>query len=225
MSPKYCLPIIKSKKSEVFGLIEENLNKFEFFEVWLDYVDDLNVRFVQELIEKLGPKLIILFRRKNLSKILLSFKIREEILTIIDRSNVWLDLDVVTQEWELGMIKKNDLKIKKILSYHDYDKTPSKKILENIIKTMMEYEANIFKIATYCKTKQDGLNLLEILLQLKKENKKYIILGMGEDGVITRIFGTLWGNEMIFAPLTNDSASAPGQLTKEQLETIFKQLN
>lgn len=225
MSPKYCLPIIKNKQSEVFSLIEENLNQFEFFEVWLDYVDDLSIVFVQELTEKLGSKLIILFRRQNLSNILLSFKIREEILTVIDRSNVWLDLDVATQEWELGMIQKNNLKIKKILSYHNYHETPSKKTFENIIKTMKEHEANIFKIATYCKTKQDALNLLELLLQLKKENKKYIILGMGEYGVITRIFGTLWGNEMIFAPLTKEGASAPGQLTKEQLETIFKQLN
>ena len=47
---------------------------------------------------------------------------------------------------------------------------------------------------------------------------------MGEFGTITRIFGTLWGNEMIYAPKEKKNASAPGQLTKIQLETIFKEL-
>jgi 3-dehydroquinate dehydratase len=59
---------------------------------------------------------------------------------------------------------------------------------------------------------------------LKKENKRCIILGMGEHGMITRIFGTLWGNEMVFAPQTKSEASAPGQLTKQQLATIFATL-
>lgn len=47
---------------------------------------------------------------------------------------------------------------------------------------------------------------------------------MGEFGIITRIFGTIWGNEMIFAPKSIEGASAPGQLTKKQLEDIFKAL-
>lgn len=225
MSPRYCLPIISSKKTEIINLIEENLEKFEFFEVWLDYVDDLSLSFVKDLMVKLDKKLIILFRRQNLEKIKASLSLREEILKIINGSKVWLDLDIGTQGEELATLKKNNLKINKILSFHSYSQTPTKKNLKKIIETMNQNGADIYKIATYCKSEQDALNLLEILLQLREENKKYIVLGMGEKGVITRIFGALWGNEMTFTPISKERASAPGQLTRSQLEMIFKQLN
>ena len=47
---------------------------------------------------------------------------------------------------------------------------------------------------------------------------------MGEFGVVSRVFGALWGNEMTFAPAVKTEQSAPGQLTRSQLENIFKEL-
>jgi 3-dehydroquinate dehydratase len=44
---------------------------------------------------------------------------------------------------------------------------------------------------------------------------------MGEHGLVTRIFGTLWGNPIVFAPVTSSHASAPGQLTREEFAEIF----
>lgn len=93
-----------------------------------------------------------------------------------------------------------------------------------IIKAMSRNRPKIFKIATFCRSKKDALRLLDILQTLKKEGKKCIVLGMGKFGIITRIFGSLWGNEMIFAPLTIIEQSAPGQLTKSQLLNIFHNL-
>jgi 3-dehydroquinate dehydratase len=69
------------------------------------------------------------------------------------------------------------------------------------------------------------LKLLLLQQNLKAQNKKHIVLGMGEFGTITRVFGTLWGNELIYAPISKGEASAPGQLTKQELENIFKDLN
>ena len=89
----------------------------------------------------------------------------------------------------------------------------------------MRYNPQIIKIATMCQSPKDGLRLLDLLISLKSEQKKYIILGMGEYGTITRVYGTLWGNEMIFAPEKEADASAPGQFTKKQYEEIFKILN
>jgi 3-dehydroquinate dehydratase type I len=71
-----------------------------------------------------------------------------------------------------------------------------------------------------CQTEQDALRLLQLLLELKAKNQRCIILGMGEHGITTRIFGTLWGNELIFAPETLAEQSAPGQLTRQQLDNI-----
>src|SRR5205823_6146188 len=120
-------------------------------------------------------------------------------------------------------LKRKRLKIKTIISYHNYKKTPVD--LVTIIKQMDEHHPSIYKIATICNNEIDALKLLLLQQNLRAQNKRHIILGMGEFGTITRVFGTLWGNEMIYAPQTEQEASAPGQLTKNQLEEIFRILN
>jgi 3-dehydroquinate dehydratase len=75
-----------------------------------------------------------------------------------------------------------------------------------------------------CENELDAVRLLELLLELKQKGLSYIILGGGEFGKITRIFGTLWGNQMIFAPKIQAEQSDVGQLTRDELEIIFKAL-
>jgi 3-dehydroquinate dehydratase len=67
----------------------------------------------------------------------------------------------------------------------------------------------------------DALKLLLLQQNLAVQKKKHIVLGMGEFGTITRVYGTLWGNELIYAPIVKQEASAPGQLTKKELKDIF----
>ena len=86
---------------------------------------------------------------------------------------------------------------------------------------MKQYNPEIFKISTFCKTEEDSLKLLSSLLKLKAEKKKFIVLGMGEKGLIVRIYGALWGNEFNFAPENEEEKSAPGQLTREKLSVIL----
>ena len=93
------------------------------------------------------------------------------------------------------------------------------------IKLMDVISPTVYKIATMCNNETDALKLLLLQQNLKAQNKKHIVLGMGEFGTITRVFGTLWGNKIIYAPVTKKEASAPGQLTKQELEKIFTELS
>lgn len=224
MNIQYCLPIIKTTNQEVLEMIKTNA-EYNFFEVWLDYVDDLSDEFLKQLINDNERKLILLFRRKKLEEIHMDIEKRREIINTVASRNIYLDLDISMQQEELDYIKENNLDIKLITSYHNYDETPSGEDLKNRLQEMHYYNPEIYKIATFCQTEQDATTLLQILLMLKQEEKKYIVLGMGEQGSVTRIFGTLWGNEMIFAPKEKNENSAPGQLTKMQLEQIFKNLS
>ena len=89
---------------------------------------------------------------------------------------------------------------------------------------MRTANAKIYKIALMCKTETDALKILVMQQVFKEYGLKHIVIGMGERGLMTRILGTLWGNELIYAPKTKSEASAPGQLTKGELEKIFKTL-
>lgn len=214
----YCLPIIKNKKADVLTTIEQNEKEYQFFEVWLDYIKNFDEAFLTQLINLLGEKLIVVFRRQHLEKPMMDQQKRLTMLALLKNADAIVDLDI-SQAEELKTTNNNLL-----LSYHNYDNTPSNDALQKIITTMEQYHPTIYKIATMCQTEQDALRLLELQQALKQQNKKHIVLGMGEYGTITRIFGTLWGNEMIFAPKEKSEASAPGQLTKEQLEKILKRI-
>lgn len=221
----YCLPIIKNTKQEVRKMIEDSRADYQFFEVWLDYIQDLDDEFIKSLEESLQGNVILLFRRQNLEPIKMDFQKRTEILYLLNNTAVLIDLDIIGQTEELGFIQDNKLNIKVITSYHNYKTTPTDESLNKIIETMNIRSPYTYKVATMCEVEEDAVRLLQLLVNLKKENKKFIVLGMGENGKITRIFGTLWGNEMIFAPKNLGEKSAPGQLTREQLEEVFDRIS
>jgi len=222
MKTKYCLPIIKNTKQQVLQTLK--YKGYNLYEVWLDYIKDLDEAFIKNLVNKFKHKLIIVFRRKNLEEMRLSFDERVRIISLLETSCSFLDLDITTQKNELDLIQKKRLKISTIVSYHNYQETPDGGKLKEIIDTMKTYEPSIYKITTKCNSPKDALRLLELLLAIKEKNIKCIVLGMGKLGIITRIFGSLWGNEMTFAPKKRKESSAPGQLTREQLETVFSVL-
>ena len=218
MKINYCLPIIKISKKEVLKMIKENFNVYEYFEVWLDPIADIDKFFIQELLELLNERLIVLFQRGKNKQTKIDKNIKQKILTHLNNTNALLDLDI-TENDELNYINENKLNLKTIISYHNYDETPED--LVKIIIHMKILHPTIYKISTMCTNENDAINLLQLLIKLKQENKRYIVLGMGEFGTITRVYGTLWGNELTYAPETKDEASAPGQLTKQELKQIL----
>jgi 3-dehydroquinate dehydratase type I len=224
MKTAYCLPIISTSQAGVLEAIADNDTDYAYFEVWLDYIDTVDDAFVKRLIDLLSGRLVILFRRQNLEDIKMSLEERLAILGLLKGSEVLVDLDITTQTAELDHIKESGLNLKTIASYHNYEQTPDAVQLKEIIDTMKGYQPSIYKLSALCTAPEDSLRLLDLLLELKKSGLSAIVSGMGEFGTATRVFGALWGNEMTFAPKARAEQSAPGQLTRETLETIFKAL-
>lgn len=221
---RYCLPIIKNTKEEVLITIREN-SDYDFFEVWLSYIEDFDTDFVWKISEEFNGKIIFLFRKQNLEKSDLEEDLKEKIIKLLENSDNFLDLDIHDQKEELEFVKQNKSGNKLIVSYHNYKETPSLEELEKISEQMKDYKSEIHKVATFCKDKEDSIKLITLLLKLKEEGLKYIVLGMGKEGVVTRVFGAIFGNEMNFAPKSLDEKSAEGQLTRNQLENVLKELD
>lgn len=223
MRIKYCLPIIKETKEEVLKEISEN-SDYDFYEIWLAYIADLDTDFIWKISEEYNGKLIFLLRKQNLEKSDMEKDLREKIVKLLENSDNLIDFDVTYQSWGLDYIKANKLGNKTIASYHNYNETPDMTELEKICKNMEEYKPEIFKVSTFCKTSEDALKLLNLTLVLKKENKKFIVLGMGDEGKIVRIYGALWGNVLNFAPVSENEKSAKGQIIKKELEEILERI-
>ncbi len=224
MKYPYCLPILKSSKSEILATVQKHTDDYAYFEVWLDYVDELDTTFVKKLAADLPERLVVVFRRQQLAPIQMSLEQRYQLLDSLQDSSVLVDLDITSQQAEIEYLRQKDYKLATIISYHNYQETPADDQLQDILLQIRKPNPTILKIATECQNEGDALRLLQLLLTIKKSREKCIISGMGKPGLITRIFGALWGNELVFAPADSNEQSAPGQLTRNQLDNILQSI-
>ena len=222
MKIKYCLPIIKSLKKDVLTTIQDNLANFNYFEIWLDYIKDIELDFINLLKKRYGEKIVFLLRRQRLAKPKISLLQRIKILNCIAGSNCFLDLDLFSQKEEIDYLNKNRKKIKLIISYHNYKETPEDQRMKQIVEKLLKMSPEIIKISTLCKQDDDALRLIDLMSNLKDKNIRNIVIGMGKKGRITRIAGGIIGTEMCFTPVTINQKSAPGQFTKKQFEDAIR---
>lgn len=218
---KFCLPIIRDDPAEVARIIRNNALKQRYFEIWLDYLDELSTEWLASLISKYPNRLLLVFRRLNLEPMKLAPEERLEIIKTLQKKAVLFDIDVTVQTEDIAALKRERLRPKTVFSYHNYSFTPSDSELKSIIKKMISGNAYIVKIAAFCKTERDSLRLLSLLMDLRDASQRCIVLGMGPHSSITRIFGTLWGNEMAFTPSDSQDSTAPGQLTFDELRSVL----
>ena len=221
---KYCLPIIKPSRAEVEEVLKKNINKFRYAEVWLDYVEDLDPGFAASLVGQYPNRLVMVFRRRNLGAMKINADTRFKIISTLSRKQVLVDMDITSQVDDISRLQAARIPVKSILSYHNFSQTPSDTVLRSIVSRMKGWNAHIIKVATHCTTQRDALRLLSLLIDLRESGQRAIVLGMGKHGVITRVFGSVWGNEMAFAPLDHAQRSAAGQLTVDKLDSIMQAL-
>jgi len=108
-----------------------------------------------------------------------------------------------------------------IMSFHDYSKTPPLKTLKQIISLCFAEGADIAKIACKVHSERDNIRLLGLLDREKSEGE-LVVVGMGEQGRITRIVAPLLGSPFTYASLAEGKETAVGQVSKNKLENIMR---
>jgi len=108
-----------------------------------------------------------------------------------------------------------------LVSWHDFQRTPTNKVLADIVRRMKMY-SKYLKVVTTTKYVQDCIRLLDLYDVTAELN--LIAFGMGELGVLSRILCTICGN----APFTYSSLEdpiAPGQLTLQQMRRLYDKVD
>jgi 3-dehydroquinate dehydratase-1 len=104
-----------------------------------------------------------------------------------------------------------------ILSYHNFERTPPDSELNAIVAEGIENGADIVKIAVQCPEREDlrrlaGLLTCHLHLPL-------VVIGMGPESALSRIFFPALGSLITFASW--DAASAPGQLSLQETRALL----
>ncbi|MDP4008523.1 MAG: type I 3-dehydroquinate dehydratase [Candidatus Peregrinibacteria bacterium] len=104
-----------------------------------------------------------------------------------------------------------------IISYHNFEKTPLFDELKAVVQTADELGADIIKISTYATEESDNDVIFAMLDLIHKEGKKGIGVCMGENGARSRIDSHNHGSQWTYAALDEDSKTATGQITINEL--------
>ena len=107
-----------------------------------------------------------------------------------------------------------------ILSYHNFESTPALSGLEKIVGQCLQSGAEVVKIACQVNRTED----LQTLFKLYRQDLRMVVIGMGELGIISRVAAPLLGAEFTFASPGEGRETAPGQISKEKLMTILRQI-
>jgi 3-dehydroquinate dehydratase/shikimate dehydrogenase len=105
-----------------------------------------------------------------------------------------------------------------ILSYHDFRAT---KKLEETLGKMIEFPADYYKVVGTATTLHDNVSMMKFL---EKESDKHSLVGlcMGEQGIISRVLGVRAGSVFTFAAVSPEEATAPGQVTAQELRSTYR---
>ena len=105
-----------------------------------------------------------------------------------------------------------------ILSFHDFRAT---RALEKTLEKMLTIPADYYKIVTTATTLSDNVTMMKFL-QAQSDKHAMVGLCMGEQGIISRVLGVRAGSVFTFASVSSDQKTAPGQISAQQLRSIYR---
>ncbi len=108
-----------------------------------------------------------------------------------------------------------------IISAHDFEETPSKEEILETLRGELEAGATIAKLAVKANSKDDVLKLLEATKEAAKMGR-ICTIAMGSAGRIGRVMAPFFGSEIAYAAVSDEEATAPGQLTVEEMRKLLE---
>jgi 3-dehydroquinate dehydratase/shikimate dehydrogenase len=131
----------------------------------------------------------------------------------------WFDLEVDLAE----QLLKNDAGIawnRVICSFHDFRNTSAD--FATLYQRIAATPAAVLKIAVAIDDAVDCIEIFKLIELGKSEERQIVAIGMGEAGLATRVLGPSRGAFLTYAALDETSATAPGQISAEDLQTLYR---
>jgi 3-dehydroquinate dehydratase-1 len=231
--PLICTPLIGKNQTLVLDELTRVLSKGPDLIEWrVDFFRDIaNVQEVLKTaakIREIAVNIPILFTIRSIKEggqpIALSEEQVVELYAAACKSQSidLIDFELSNSQDHLRYLRKvaDETSMKLILSYHNFEFTPSPESISLKFKEAEHLGADIAKAAVMPNKLEDVLILLNLTLEAQNYLRIPVIsIAMGEYGSLTRMFGWVFGSAVTFA--VGDKSSAPGQVPIEDLKTVL----
>ncbi|HEV3138779.1 MAG TPA: shikimate dehydrogenase [Pirellulales bacterium] len=183
----------------------------KLIELRLDYIDG-EVNLKRLLNDRPSPVVVTCRRERDGGK----FNATEEQRLMLLRGAIAEGVEYIDLEDDVASMIPRYGKTKRIISLHDYRKTPDD--LEEIHARLTTLDADVIKIATTANQSHDNLRMLQLI-----ERSKVPTVGicMGDIGTPSRILAGRFGAPFTFATFHHERTLAPGQLSYQQMTDIY----
>lgn len=123
-----------------------------------------------------------------------------------------------------GIVKKaHNNNVAVIMSNHDFDKTPAQSDIVGRLTSMVEFGADVAKMAVMPQSADDVLTLLAATNEASQTLRQPIItMSMADIGKVSRISGEVFGSSLTFGSV--GAGSAPGQISLDNLRHDLEDL-
>lgn len=196
----------------------------DMVELRLDHLEDCGARDLSELKRMIDLPAIVTVRRKTEggryggsegSRI----RLLERAIAL---GFEYVDLELAIGPGALDRLGAlcRERGVKSIVSFHDLARTPD---VEQIVHKMRECAraGDIAKVAYAALSLRDSSRIIEAAQIARKNVTRFIVIGMGEPGRITRMIAPFIGSEIAYASLDGRRGTAKGQPGVKQLGRIW----
>ena len=224
MTTKICISVPPQTVAEALDLVEKAENQHaDFIEVRLDSLKKHNQ--LADIAHCSNTPLIATNRStKCQGKFLGSETEREKILMNAARNNFeYVDVELSTPKLKNIISNLREMGAKPIISFHDFNETPSSSQLNKILKKQVASGADVCKIVTTARFVEDNLTMLDFVSKASK-NARIVCFAMGEIGKPSRILSPVFGAFFTIASLEKGRKTAQGQLTIQEMRSAYEAL-
>lgn len=210
-----CVSIQNKTLDQIYEILQDPY--VEMAEIRLDLCN-LSMEEVDELFSTSEKALIATCRGKYLPKEI------DQLVTALEAGARYVDIDLdapVQVSKQFQKLCKNS-GVELIRSYHDFSATPDAEFLDTIAARALRYGADVVKIVTTATCPEDADRVLSLYERPfnngeKLEAFRLVAFAMGADGSQSRVECVRKGAPFTYCALNPEEATAPGQLTSEQM--------
>jgi len=223
-----CASLVAGTMERALEQMTTGFHHADLLELRIDLIADLDLPALVK--GKTGPVLITNRRREEGG----GFRGTEEeriflLCEAVRLKAEYVDMEVATDDGlarrVLDAVAGKGCYTKIIISFHDFNATPTEKALRRIWGACREKGGDIVKIVTHARGSEDNLRVLSLIPYSRKRGQDIIAFCMGEQGRISRIMAPLLGSYLTFAALDKGEESAPGQMTVAEMKQVLNIIN
>jgi 3-dehydroquinate dehydratase/shikimate dehydrogenase len=182
-------------------------------ELRLDYIrGEVNINRL--LTDRPCPVLISCRREQDGGR----FAKTEEQRQLLLRTAIAEGVDYVDLEHDIAGEIPRFGKTKRIVSLHDFRKTPDESELRSLHARLAKLDPDFIKLCTMANQPDDNFRMLRLVEQAQVPT---IGLCMGEFGIPSRILTGKFGSPFTFATFSKERALAPGQLSFDEMVNVY----